>query len=350
MRPVSAAFLEAVRHSHQIAVRVEILENGAVVRTVDSVIGGSVTLDATAKIRGRCDVAIVDDDLIPSRPQDLLTPYGNELRVWRGIRYPDGEEELVSVGVFGIRDVTVDRDGQIRVEGLDRAAKVAEARLEQVHVVPVGTDYVTAIRDLIVAGVPTTTFAFPPSSRTTPLLVFEEGDDRWERAVEMATSLGMSIYFDGDGVCTMRPEVTVESVPVFEMVDGADGVLIDIGKEWSRENVYNRVIATGENSSLTEPVRAVATDNDPTSPTYYEGKYGRRPRFYSSQYIYTVEQAQDAADGMLARQAGLTQQVRFGAVVNPALEPGDVVAVRRHAIGVSLEAHVLDSLTIPLAA
>ena len=79
------------------------------------------------------------------------------------------------------------------------------------------------------------------------------------------------------------------------------------------------------------------------------------PAFYVSQFLTTAAQCDAAAAAQLARQIGTTQQISFGAITNPALEPSDVVYVKRARAGigentVNGEAHVIDSLTIPLTA
>ena len=60
-------------------------------------------------------------------------------------------------------------------------------------------------------------------------------------------------------------------------------------------------------------------------------------------------QAQAAAQSILYRELGTTEQVQFGALVLPHLEPSDTVRVTRPRAGID-EDHVLDALTIPMSA
>ncbi len=64
----------------------------------------------------------------------------------------------------------------------------------------------------------------------------------------------------------------------------------------------------------------------------------------------TDAQAAGAAQALLQRQLGTTQSVGFGAIVNPALEPDDVVLVNRARAGIVQERHIIDQVTIPLGA
>ena len=359
MRQVTPEFLAAVAGSHQVATRVEVLNDGEVTRTVDAIAGG-VTLDQTAATRGRVDLTIADPDLVPADPSAALAPYGNELRVYRGVLFPFGggvetvaipSVELVSLGIFRIDETTVTDNGdqlEIRVAGMDRSARMIDARFEEPYTVAAGTNYATAIAACAQAAWPAIVTNLTATSLTTPLLVAEEGADRWKFLQDMAASLGHALFFDGDGVLVSRPVASPTGTPAATISEG--GVLLSAGRRWNRQGTYNRVIATGENPAEgAVPARGVATDDNPLSPTYYYGSYGKVPRFYSSQFITTDEQAADAASAILARELGTTQTVDFGSIVNPALEPDDIVTITRERAGVSGQL-IIDSITIPLAA
>ena len=389
MRTVTDEFLTAVQGSHQVVTRVEVLDDGEVALTLDSVAAGSVTLDQGAQTRGRVDLTIIDPDLVPGDAGDPLAPYGNELRVYRGVLFPFGggaeeEEEtgggqtwpvtlyseegaepapnlrtvtssveLVSLGVFRIDDTQVSDtpDGlEIRVAGMDRSGRMIDARFEEPYVVAAGTNVATAIEECAQAAWPTVETDLTATSLTTPLLVGEEGGDRWKFMQNLAASIGHALYFDGDGVLVTRPVASPTGTATITLAEGDGGVLLSAGRRWNRQGTYNRVIATGENPAEgAAPARGVATDDNPASPTYYFGEFGKVPRFYASPFLTTDAQAQDAAQAILNRELGTTRQVDFGAIVNPALEPDDLVQITR-ARSLIDEAHILDAVTIPLAA
>lgn len=350
MRAATPEFLTAVSTSHEVATRIEVLDDEEVTLTLDTVTDGTVTLDQTATTRGRVDVTIVDTDLVPGAPSAALAPYGNELRAYRGI-----QGELVSLGIFRIDEtsVTDTADGgvEIRVAGMDRSVRMIDARFEEPYTIAAGTNYATAIAATAAIAWPGVTTDLTATSLTTPLLVAEEGADRWKFMQDMAASLGHALYFDGDGILVSRPVANPAGTPTIAIDEGAGGVLLTAGRKWSRQGTYNRVIATGENPAEGAlPARGVATDDNPQSPTYYYGSYGKVPRFYSSQFLTTDAQALDAAQAILNRELGTTQTVDFGMLVNPALEPDDLVQVTRTRAGLTAEAHIVDSVTIPLTA
>lgn len=347
-------FLWTIARSHRIATRATLFQpndNLELTTTMD----GSVICDARAAIRRRCDVLIslpADSPLIPSIPTDPITPYGNEIKLERGVYYPNGEAEYASLGVFLIRTVDVDDSGddfQVRITGMDRAQRIIDARFEAPYQVAVGTNLGTAILTAIQDAYPDVEYSFPVVTYTsTATLIAEEGSDRWEFCQKMATSLGMDLYFDANGVLVLEPMNL--TVPAWQIVEGNNGVLLRIARGWTREGTYNRVIATGENlGDGVAPVRGVATDDDPNSPTYYSGPYGRVPMFYTSEFLTTNTQCANAASSILQRQLGTTQTVSFGSLVNPKLKPGDLVTVTRQRARID-EQNIVDSLTIPLGA
>lgn len=353
MRPVTDRFVTAISQSHQMALLVEVLRNGDVVAIIDSVTAGTVTLDSTAQIRGRLDLTIVDDGtlgLIPRLAADPLAPYGNELRVSRGINYPDGTSELVALGVFRINDTDV-TDGPdvltIQITGQDRSARIADGRFESPADITQGVNVGTQIQTLVSAVYPDVTFNFAPTPHLTGHMTIEEGTDRWEVCQHFATNAAMQLYFDGDGTLVLAPDAG--GTAVLALAEGADGLLLSSTRRWTRQGAYNRVVATGENTGVGTPVRGVATDTNPLSPTYYYGSFGQVPRFFVSQFFNTSQQAQDTAEAMLLREMGTTQSVNFGSLVLPHLEPTDIVQITRVRAGIS-EDHVIDSLTIPLTA
>lgn len=349
------SWADTIAYSHRLAIEavlVDALGNETDLEIVD----GHVSLDAKASIRGHLDLSVAPESaLIPSEPTDPLAPYGSEIRVSRGVEYPEGDRELVALGVFRIQDVEVNDEGEslsLLITGLDRASVVVDARFEEPYEVAAGTNYAAAIQETLEAGYPEIECDFISTTLTTPALVAEEGADRWEFCQEMAKAMGCSLYFNGEGVCVLTPIVSfVSGTPDWELVEGDGGVLLSAGRRWTREGAFNRVIATGENLGETDtPSRGIATDENPLSPTYYYGPFGRVPRFYRSEFITTDEQAAGAAAAILAKELGTSQQINFGSVVNPKIQPDAIVRIDRSRAGISSEDHIVDSVEIPLTA
>lgn len=367
METVSDAWKAAIYSGHQVYVEVELLATGQIIDVLD----GSVTMDSGAATRAQCELTFPASSLlVPVNAEDALTPFGNELQVRRGIRWPDGELELASLGVFVIQDVDVISDqggASIQVSGLDRSLRAIDAAFESATTYAEGSGYLATILKVIqdgYPGVPYNPDDFQSTDGVTPLLNAEEGGDRWQYALDMAAAIGLDLYFDEDGVLVLRaipdPAAT-EREPDDFIVEGESGVVVNpsltnLTRKWTRADAYNRWIVTGDNPNVDgTPPRGTSTDQ--TGPTRYEGPMGRKPKFFSSSFISTDDQAQAAADGMKAKERGISQSIDFGSLVNPALQPGDIVRIKRtlpntsdpqHPLEIVNEDHIIDSLSIPL--
>lgn len=92
MHPISDRMAAELRGSHRVAVRAEVLDGGQPVLEL-AVVDGYVSIDGSAAHRRSCDVTLEDPDgrLVPADGRHPLAPYGNELRLSRGVVYPAGE-------------------------------------------------------------------------------------------------------------------------------------------------------------------------------------------------------------------------------------------------------------------
>lgn len=347
MKTVTSRWAPALVRSHPLATKATIIEPSGT-ETDLPIEDGSVTLDATASIRGSFDLTTNDRSLVPLSSSDPLTVYAPEIRLERGVAYPDGTTEMIPLGVFGIEDVDVDFD-PIRVSGLDRAQRLARAKLEEPIEIAAGTNVGEAILTLAQSAwhdIPYEAGFTSKTALTLPKITAGENEDRWELMRGLARAVGFELFFNELGELALRAYALGE--PVSTVAEGASGVLIGAGRRQSREAAFNRVIATGENSDSSAVYRGVATDLDPNSPTRYDGPFGPVPKFWSSPYIGSTEAATNAAETILAQELGISESVKFQMVPNPALEPGDTVRVTLADSGIDHD-HLLDRAVIGLS-
>lgn len=364
MYPVSARFLAALRKSHTELAHGDLYRQGELIFPEVPIVSGQVTDDSSALIRRRMALVLPATsevlEALASTPPDNggLWPLGNELKIHTGIQFGPGDEELVPLGLYRIsKPVIADtpEGPTVNLEGYDRSRSVSRAKFTQPYVIAVGTNYATAIKDLIKSRIATLTdadFILMSTDYTTPQLVFTIDDDPMEMAIQMASSMGAELFFDGDGKCVLRPEPDPLFDPsVFDYIEGEEATLTAINRDLDDELAYNGAIVVSENSELPAPLRAEAWDTTLTSPTYYDpafpsaSVYGAVPYSVSTQYITTQEQCQDAANAELARRLGVIEQLQFNAVNNPAHQSGDIVTVGRAAIGAS-GVNILDNFTL----
>jgi hypothetical protein len=347
---VSEQFLAALRTSHQVEIRVDAYTAGATTRLASDlpVAGGSVSAEASSQVRRTLDLTIADPTLMPTSEGDALSPYGTELYVLRGLRFPTGTIEWCPLGVFRVEDVKRGlADAAVQVTGADRAKAVADRQFEKPRQ-PKGSNtrvqWISTLVQEMWPGVAVTDSTANVDAMPYPPPVWEQ--DRWAAIEELATSIGADVYFGPRGGLVIRPEPTIDD-PVAWWVDaGASGVLVDGERNISREGTYNVVVATGEASGPFAPARAVVADTDPASPTRVDGPFGRVPTFYSSPLLRTTQQAIKAATALLGRARALNRQLELSSIPNPALEPGDVIEVRLD--DGSSERHLVDKVTCPL--
>lgn len=354
MRPVSEQFLLTLRGSHNAFTRVQVLTSfqtgvAPVGGTEINVIDGIVSQDGAADIRSSVDLTTNGGlNIFPQRPTDDLTPYGNELFIECGIQLANGSTEIVSQGYFRIDSVEQSSApyGVIRVSGYDRMKGIVEARLTAPMSFPAGTSVGSIFTTLVLEVYPLATIEFESASFANSTLVSTQvaEESRFDFLNNIVTSNGHIMYWDYRGILVVKG-MPDPMVAVWDVNAGAHGVLVDSTRGVSREGVYNAVVAVGESVNETPPVRAIAIDSNPNSPTYWYGSFGKVPRFFSSSFITTELQALNAAENILRKTLGLPYSVNFTSISNPALEPLDAVTINQVDV---VALHVIETIVIPL--
>lgn len=364
----SAEFDYYLRHSHLIVAKAAVYDGltGDVIAGFDdiSVTTGLVTMDASADFQRQSTLTIHDDsgEKTPATFADALAPNGNEIQIWRGIVGPlIPEPELIPLGVFGVStaDIKSDVEGGVQIDltAYDRGRRASLAKFTDSYVVAPNTNIATAIQTILQTALPDSLgiqYLFAPTAFSTGSapLVYNVGDDPWKAATDLATSVGYWLYFNGVGNCILKPVPDPATAPIdWIYEEGAEATILTAEKKLDDTETFNGVVAIGSSTGITDqqaaPVAATVWDTNPQSPTYYLGKFGKRPTVYQSDLITTPDQATAAATGILNASLGLAEDVQFTAIVNPAHEPGDIVSVKVSKSKIDSR-YVLDSFGIPL--
>lgn len=359
MYPVSENFKDTVRKSHVSKIKIEIYDmaNGTILSEAQP-IAGEVTIDNRRSIRRECSLEFVDKDgtLVPQNNiSAILLPYNREVKIYRGVVFADGTEELVPLGVFVITSVDISESAQgvkIAIKGSDRSLILARAKFtNHEFYIEDGTAKETAIEQILKYRYPKVQTIFPATNQTTTLLypTLDQSSDPWREALKIAESASMDLYFDENGIARMRPIPDPDfGTPVATYTDGSDSVLIQLSRSLSTDESYNGVIFTGEGTNLSIGVIGEAWDDNPSSPTYRK-TYGEVPKFMSSPTVLTVAEAKDAALAELRKVIGSSEKITWDQIVNPAHDVYDLVKVTRSPVGVD-KILMLDAISIPLAA
>lgn len=354
MYPTTDEFRAEVRKSHTSVASAEVWRGSQ--KVVDlPVQDGSVTVSVNQATRRTCSLSLMvgrtDNDLVPDTAFDALTPFGNELRLYRGVRFADGSEELVPLGVFVITGVEFDETDQgvaISISGVDRSVRISRNIWLQPYRVTAGalTDALTGI---LQNRWPAVELSFPTVAVSVEQQVLgqESGSDPWKDAVYLAEMAGYDLFFDQNGICTLQPFPSPDAASVVASFTDED-VLIRVARQDTTTDTYNGVVYVVESSWLVTPFRVEVWDEDPSSPTYRYGNFGEVPKVFSQSAITDINASTAAAALLLSRGLGLAQNVSWDLIVDPALDVNDVVLVNN--VGTKTDrVMIIDQLVIPLS-
>lgn len=356
---------EIVSGSHRVVVAARVLSTfqiGDDPLGVDiPVLGGDVRYDSTARIYATLNLdtlGVSETDgrtLFPRRAGDLLAPYGTEIFVRRGIDV--GDVTLwVPLGYFRIDDVEQSpaSDGTISISASDRMVGLDDGELLAPLQFRSTRTIASVVEELVHGTYPAATILFDDEAADEPLgrqMIVEKS--RYDALLNIVESLGKIMYWDGEGVLRIEDAPESDEI-VWEIRAGHEGVLVDVRRRVTREGMANAIVATGEGSSGS-PMRGVAFDNGPNSPTRWDPPddptmlwFGQIPDSYSSPLITTPSRARHAARNILRRRIGMPYQIDFGVIPNPALRPRHLVRVTQK--DGNRERHLMETVTVPLNA
>jgi hypothetical protein len=270
--------------------------------------------------------------------------FRTEVRAEYGVYLPSGEVVWVPTGTFVVTEAERAGRGMVTIKGEDRWRRILNARFMR----PVTTSgsHISAIISLLIgADGRITAKDFSGKTSTHRKMLWDR--DRDKAILDLARAIGVSVAFNPMGVAEIRPVASVfEGVASWNIGMGDGGALIDVNERRSQGNTYNAVVAEGEGSDGTVPVRAEATITDVNNALLFGGGFSQRPRFYRSPLMNTTAQCQAAADALLAKVSGVSKELDLISFVHPGLDADDIVNAEVE-IG-KWQRHLVDSFTIPL--
>lgn len=356
MYPTSSNFKTAIRTNHVVLSKAEIWNQESKILDLP-IESGSVSISVNNLMRRTCSVRLITDrtvdNLVPNTGFDAITPFGNEVRVYRGVRFDDGTEEYVPLGVFVMTDVRItDNNNGVMIEitGEDRSLLVSRAKYTQAYKMVPGT-LEASLTALLQDRYPDIETNFPVTNVTIQQIILGINSDNnpWRDAVDIAALVGYDLYFDVDGIATMKQFPSLDgSAVVASYQEGENTLITSIDRTMSTKETYNGIIYTVQGSQIATPIRVEAWDEDSTSPTYRYGVFGQAPIFINSNVIATSTEATQAAIYLLNKYIGAQEQITWNSIVDPSLDANDVVYI--HSIGAKVDRLVIiDSLTMPLS-
>lgn len=373
MQTISDKFYRAIRTGGRRKTVIYVMESFGSTYIFEDVpiLDGTLNVDRNSDVRRSGTIKIGEKSLTDVFFNNHAGPFGMEIELYHGVVYPSGDEELVKMGVFNIEGFTWQEGdgGWPVVQIYDRAKWIHRAPFVAARDFS-GKLAQDVIEEVVAEVIPSATIDFEVGLSNPRLPGGSTFDSsRWEVIKACAEAMGAEAYFDHDGVLQIievrDPTATaVSAVWEFNVGEGfseiqevesggealisrPDGVLISASRSVGREQTYNGVIVYGAapSSTLGQPY-ALAFDNDPASPTYYNGPFGKAIKRIDNQLLTTTEQCTDASVAALKNSLGLARSIEFTAIGNPALDAGDYVLFTFS--NGSQEVHLLDSYSYPL--
>jgi len=356
MYTVSARFLGTLRGPQRVSTLVEgaYEMNGPWTELSYPVSSGSVSISRTGTARRTLDMQLTQVSNRLKALKGELSPYYGFIRVKRGLVYPNRAVERVPLGVFRIHDVKITSGGTAQITGYSTDKDLADNRLFTPYVSNGGPTLRSHTVKLIQGSGVTAPISWDSTlwNPSSGPIIFEK--DRRAAIDDLCSSAGGEVSAAANGVIKIRPPGDITQPPVWYVDVGENGVLIEYTSSYSRTGVYNGIVVSNEEmgaidaTATAEPIRVLVVDAKPLSPTFWDGAFGRKPRFYTSQFIKSHSQAVSAGKSLLKKERGLSSSFDFNIIPNPALDVDDVImAVYEDG---TMEPHLIDSLTIGIGA
>lgn len=384
-QPIPFSELIATSHGYEVVAQIE-APDGRVLAWGFAITGGSVRVDRSAQYRRSVGINVkpyggagfvdvsgaagltqaqrdeIMSSLVPAKPSDTMAPYGNQVRLWYGIPVPGFYNAFLQnnvyywgLGVFRIAEASISDDAvpTLSITGYDSSRTISRNRLTQPWLVAAGQNYGDAIIALAKDRLPSLRYREHGIQALTPAIVVDPEQDPWAVLTEWASAIGYEVFFDAEGWLVLQPEPNPALHPV-DWVYGDGGVhnnalVLSVDRTMNDEPGYNGVVMTSESSTLPAPLRSEVWDENPSSPTYAPGPYGRVPKFVSNPYVADQAQCDAAAYAELQRSIGGTEKVDMAVMPNPAHEVGDILRVVRP-LSKTDQTTVLESFEFPLGA
>jgi hypothetical protein len=175
----------------------------------------------------------------------------------------------------------------------------------------------------------------------------------WAEAQKLAQSVGGWLYHDRKGRLHFAPLAPSSTAIVNRYAQG-DGLLLSADRKEDSDTISNVVVVQNSNQQTSGEagtyISATAADTDPTSPTYYRGRYGKRVKVVTNQGVTTAQQARQAAAAQLVIELGRSETATIEIVPDPSLDVLDMLCVHRPATGLVERTLVIAETVTPLAA
>ena len=318
-------YRNALATQHEAYIQVDVLDGLRNILVEDlTILGGGVAATLTSRVSRQCDITVTED-MYPYESGDLLAPYGNIIRAWRGIQFADGTRFRWVVFVGRIQETRLNADGTCSIFASDFATEIVDAKFFAPQNSTPALTVTQQMLTLITEGYEDATFGSSDhSSIPTQPLAWQY--DRAAALDELGTSIGFFWYPLANGDFVLRRyQWTIESPPIVTYSDDEGGSIVTSSAARTREGIFNSLTVSGERLNGDDAVFAIAQDTNSASPTFIGGPFGLRHLLLRLQTPGTQGAAEGAASDNLRRLISLTDTWQWEMTPDAALELGDTV-------------------------
>lgn len=290
-------------------------------------LGGSIRATLGSRVTRTLTMS-VPEYLYPRRSTDLLNPYGNEIRAFRGIRYGNDSRDEFPVFVGPIMRAKPPRQGEVTIEASDVTLRVSGAGFLSPLPSQVGDLVTDEYERLVLDAYPAATFG-THSSLTDLVPALSYDTDRGQALDSLAGTATAFWYALADGRFVIRsiPWSVAPTSAAIVLTDGAGGTLQAAYPDQNAADLFNRVLVLSDRADGGPPLWASADDDDPTSPTWIGGPFGVRARSVRVTGATNQGQLLSVAKTLIARTRTLTESWSITCVPDAAIELGDPLDV-----------------------
>lgn len=276
------------------------------------------------------DLALVYSDdlggsLLPRDFQDRLTPFGTTLQLAlevstgsQTVTIPAGEVRVDDIpnaydaGRYFLNGEPFTLGSYLVVGASDMLSMVRDAGITDARLAPVAStcwDEIARLTGMkVTRNVP---------DKPVPAIEYERAQGgRLDAVDRLADHLGGVIMTDPTGALTIVAEG--ERQPLW-LLD--QSVTLDLPVSVSAERVYNEVcgnFSDAQGNPIVVPPARITT-----GPLAVDGPFGRRTRYYASEFVQTVDAARSAVQRILDLESRPTFSRKFTALLDPRVELGD---------------------------
>ena len=354
--PPTPEYLDQLRHTHEAHLRVTLFSAGVEIGELP-VSSVRLTIDGTAEIWRTAEIS-VGIDFWETETREWLEQaniQSGAVKIEHGIKWaPADVVHWIQIAYLRIDQLNMSLLSAGRqITAYDRALLLQEHQLPTAR--PLDAAYTALITTMLQETLPGETLTLGPGISTTlapaPGKSLDLSADRLSEIHHLAQAVEGTFHNTPTGGFHIS-KVDEDADPVWDINAGTDGVLVNLTQDFARAEQYNAVGIEFSPDAGTDDdwmVYIYAWDNEPTSPTFYDGPFGKRNIFFQEEYDHlpSDDDAEALARRKLAEYTGATRGLHIQCVYNPLLQPGDHISVDFPDLG-TVEEHVIESITVSL--